>query len=550
MNNKKDSIKNKLRQDIQKITRTIQADPDKDVDVDWSVFPKEIADYAKTKAKELGVDPFLPAIVVFSALGSAWMPHICWQFDNFRAMPLCVNLLILANSSVGKSVLLDPFTDLLFEREQEQRSLYREEKKHFRAAQKIIQNRIDEIKEIRKNMTREEKSVLIKKLILVSESLSEPKERRYIAENTNLASFLDVVRKNGRSSITWSSEEASAIFLSPEFRKNSAAYANYFIAMMSNKMINEERVTVEKATIHNVAINAIFLMQPEIFQKVLSGEQKIILQKCGFLNRFNIFLGKKIQHTDQNLSETRKTQEENLKSRVRNVLQIKEKHKKANKIHYKTLNLSYPENTELTECDDHELDRVVILMPKNTAEKIENLITETLEDPNFLEDEDYLRKMYIDVGNFASILFLFENENEMLEKVDRCLIQTLEIPEVFVDRAIVLAFSTFRYKRLVLNDKIRENNREDGLQDFEVFAELCYVKRFELRDKKIDDLFVISLNAKNLMTFFPVEFRKKEKMQRVKIICEMLEMVGILKTYNKEKMKYELPCIDLFGLLR
>lgn len=546
--NKKNTMQNLLRQDIRRLTRGLQINVDNNIKIDWQVFPVEIESYAKTKAEELGVDPFLPALVVFSAFCSAWMPHISWRFCDYRTMPLCLNLLILANSSVGKSVLLDPFTDLLFEQEQEQRSIYREEKKHFLAAQKMIQNRIDEIKDMKKNITREEKAILIKKLLLLADSLAEPRERRYIAENTNLASFLDVMRKNGRSSITWSSEEASAIFLSQEFKKNSAAYASYFIAMMSNKIINEERVTVKKDTIYNVAINAIFLMQPEIFQKVLNGEQKIILQKCGFLNRFNIFMGKKIQGTKQELSENRREKEEILKNRIKNILQIKEKHKRVNKIHYKILNLSTPENTEMSECDDSELDRIVMIFPKNTSKKIENLITETLEDPNYLEDEDFLRKLYIDVGNFASILYLFENEFDMLENIDKRTIESIELPEVFVDRAISIAMTSFRYKRLVLNDKIRENSKEDGLQDFEIFAEVCYLKRFHLKDSKIYDSFVISLNAKNLKLFFPVDFRKKESMPRVKQICDLLEKAGILKAFDKSKMKYELTCLELFGL--
>lgn len=542
----KHSIQNELRQDIRRIMRSKELE--KDIPFLWSFLPKEFEEYAKYKGLALGIDPVVPATLALAAFSAAWMPHFLWEFYDERPMPLSFNFMLIAPSSYGKSACAAPFFSIFSEKQAEEAEVFQQAKVNFSASRALIYRKIDQVSASK--LDEVDKNVLLEKLNKLVYSLATPKQRKYKIEDVNVASFCDAMRQNGRSAMTWYSEEASSIFMSSEFKRNTSVFCRNFIAMMSNGELHFERTTVEKEQIVNVAINAVFLIQNELLKEFFSGQIKIILQSGGFFNRFVIIRGEKRGDADKFFKRQAREAENRLCHRLKSLLEMKERHELVHRIIPGTIDKSAPENTNLEKCDGLALKRRKLLFSEKATELMEKRTFELINEPLYLKDEEYARKLYIDVGNIASLLFLFDKERENVARIvnnDDC-DDNVFVDDVYVERAIELATSYFLYKRLVLNDELREAKDKDEPTDIELFAEICYSKRMLIRDKKVEDCFVIKLTTSELKNAFPTKYHGKNKLNEVLSVCGVLVKAGLLEVYNLEKMRFKLTSLEFFGL--
>lgn len=538
--------KKDIRQEILKITRK-QSVEREEIEVDWSLFPKEIERYAKNKGLELGIEPIVPAIMCFAAFGSAWMSHFQFCFEDYSPCPISFNLLLIAESSYGKSSCAAPLFSIFSEQQERENESFLTQRKSFETAKFLFLKKIELI--YASKLEEQEKTLVVEKLQDKLRSLAVPKKRKYKIEDVNMASFCDAMRTNARSAMTWYSEEASSIFMSTEFKKNTSVFCRNFIAMMSNTPLHFERTTVEKDSIQNVAVNAVFLIQTKVFEDVYTGPVKTMLQHGGFFNRFVIIHGEKRGEVDKSKKRIVRKQEKELADRIKEILELKERHKLHHRILPHLLNKQTLEETEATLCDASSLDRKNLLLSDKIVEKMEARIDELLHDPSNRNDESYAKKLYIDVGNIASILFLIENEAEMMHAISKKDedFDDYGIADGYGERAIEIATLLFKLKRLVLNDDIRTQEKQENIEmrDYEIFAEVCYKKYLKFVDTTIKDELVINLTSKSLV-YFPVIFRGKVGMQKTKIACQILVALGLLGEYNVDKMRFTLPMFDLF----
>lgn len=546
--------------------------------IDLSLLPTDIADFARAIAKQKGIDTNVPVALVFSVLNAVYMPLFEWQVGTNRKMPLSFSCLVIADSSYGKSHVLNEFLEPLIEIQEACNSIKEDNKDAKKIALSAIARRRNKIMAGQaeappqldsdlfrgcdyKNNQKDQSSALARLDLIECAILRfEEKKRFFLRDDLTEASFCDAMRRNERSAYTWYADEASGIF-SSSFASGAARFASNFIAMTSNNILTNERTGAEKADISGVAINAIFLIQPMTAEDIFKSQNKNILQYGGFLNRFCIIKGVKknifqIKSKEEKKEESQYVHQYRKKivRQISSVIQIKEKHLFKEMFTPRKINTDFP---ELSERENHEISKLDRNLLTITTDK--ELDLRDFEEFLYMKypsptDKSLIGKLFLDCMNVASIMFLYENIYEYIDLLSNIQEPTfkLEIPDVYVDNAMKIAFSIFTLKRVFLNDDKRKQDANNIDGELETFARILYEKRHLIKHKGLSEkeqTFAISLSIKSTSSF-PRKYRSGAGQVLVRKLATQLAEAGVVRMLEADPvMIVELSLLKDLGML-